>query len=211
MIDFRTLVQRLRMRLPASVKRMLRLLKASMSPPVYSPTIPEVLFENARFVASREQLISLLPHGKRVVELGTYKGDFARSILDRCAPSQLDIIDRDMSVLRGDVANDPCVRLHCGVSWEEVERLAPGPIAWIYIDAGHSYEEVIADTRAAAKRVQPGGYLVFNDFAYLDLDYGQYGVHRAVSEFLVSERWKIFALAYQNGGLYDIAIQAPME
>ncbi len=39
-----------------------------------------------------------------------------------------------------------------------------GPFDWIFIDAGHNYDQVAFDTTWAAARVRPGGLLVWHDF-----------------------------------------------
>lgn len=65
------------------------------------------------------------------------------------------------------------------------------------------------DAEAAAPKLRPGGFLVFNDFAHIDPDLGVYGVHTAVMEFVASRRWPVAWLAYGANGLYDIALQRP--
>ena len=57
---------------------------------------------------------------------------------------------------------------------------------WIYVDADHSYEGLLRDANAAATKVKPGGFLVFNDFAHADPFLGAYGVQRAVADFVQS-------------------------
>ena len=57
----------------------------------------------------------------------------------------------------------------------------------------------------------PGGFLVFNDFAHIDPCLGTYGVHRAVVDFAVTQRWTFAWLAYQESALYDVALRRPHE
>jgi hypothetical protein len=80
---------------------------------------------------------------------------------------------------------------------------------WIYIDADHSFAGVLRDADAAANKVRPGGYLVFNDFAHCDSELGAYGVHRAVVEFAVTRQWPFSWFAYEPNALYDVALRRP--
>ena len=61
----------------------------------------------------------------------------------------------------------------------------------------------------ARKAPPPGEIVMFNDFAHLGPQLGQYGVHRAVSEFVVGRNWPVVMFAFEPNGLYDIAIQKP--
>src|SRR5688572_23152867 len=45
--------------------------------------------QDARLYANREDMLDRLPKGGLAAEVGTFKGEFARQILDRCAPSKL--------------------------------------------------------------------------------------------------------------------------
>ena len=65
------------------------------------------------------------------------------------------------------------------------------------------------DARAAAGKVRTGGYLVFNDFAHVDYDFGQYGVHRAVIDCALEARWPMAFFAFSEDALYDVALRKP--
>jgi hypothetical protein len=67
----------------------------------------------------------------------------------------------------------------------------------------------LADARASAPKVKPGGYLVFNDFAHIDPSLGRYGVHRAVVDFALEGRWPLRLFAFSEYALYDVALQKP--
>ena len=60
-----------------------------------------------------------------------------------------------------------------------------------------------------ARKAPPGETVMFNDFAHLGPQLGQYGVQRAVSEFVVGRNWPVVMFAFEPNGLYDIAIQKP--
>ncbi|XSG81783.1 MAG: class I SAM-dependent methyltransferase [Methyloligella sp. ZOD6] len=159
--------------------------------------------------ASRFDLVEHFPRGGRVAEIGTHEGVFARHILKTNAPQELHLVDADMSFLVGDVADDPAVTLHCGLSHQILQSFQEDYFDWIYIDADHSFAGVSRDADLASTKIRPGGYLVFNDFAHADQDLGQYGVHRAVVDFSIQNEWPFVWWAYEPSGLYDVALQRP--
>ena len=50
---------------------------------------------------------------------------------------------------------------------------------------------------------------MFNDFAHIDYDFGQYGVHRAVIDFALEARWPMAFFAFSEDALYDVALRKP--
>jgi hypothetical protein len=131
-------------------------------------------------------------------------------ILDTVQPHELHLVDVTFALCRRDVLDHPAVRRH------EMTTVAylGGPDApefdWIYVDADHGYEAVVADIAAAKHRVKPGGLLVFNDFARIVRPgFGVFGVHQAVCEFAASEGWAVAYLSLNGEALYDIALRRP--
>ena len=199
----------LRKRLPEPARRLLRLARHTVSQPRSSPPIPPDLVTDCRVCACRLDLMQRLPKGGVVAEVGTLRGDFARSILSVSQPRALHLIDLDMSDLADDVRSDARVTLHAHSSEAALKSFPEGFFDWIYVDADHSYRGVARDIAAAAPRVKSGGYLVFNDFAHMDPYLGAYGVHRAVSEFAGREAWPLRWLSLDPSALYDLALQKP--
>lgn len=204
------LEQIIRKNLPTPLRQLLRIGRVLASPKApSSPNIGPELVHDCRFFASRHELIHYLPKHAQVAEIGTDKGLFARHILKTAQPETLHLFDLDFSRLVADVANDRRVRLHHGKSATMLAALPDATLDWIYIDGNHSYEGVTADTQVAARKVKPGGYLVFNDFAHADPDLGRYGVHRAVTEFANASGWPFVMFAYEPSALYDVALRRP--
>ena len=200
----------LRSRLPESVRHLARLARHVLRKGQPSPGIPAELLAECRVCASRNELVKNLPKQARLAEIGTYRGEFARHILAACEPAELHLIDIDVSLLDPTVANERRVSIHRGQSQDMLARFPDDHFDWIYIDGDHSYEGVSGDARVAARKVKPGGYLVFNDFAHADPYLGAYGVHRAVVEFAVTRGWKFAWWAYEPNALYDVALQRPV-
>ncbi len=146
-----------------------------------------------------------------MAEIGTDTGAFAQLILATAAPSRLDIVDLDFSRFPAALRADPRVVVHQGRSADILEGFEPASFDWIYIDADHAYASVRRDAAAAASKVKPGGYLVFNDFAHVDPYFGTYGVHRAATEFALDHGWPLAWLAYEPSALYDVALRKPDE
>jgi len=199
----------LRRNLPTGVRHLLRLGRHLVVRGTASPPIPADLVQDCRVAASRYDLVKALPAGGRIAEVGTFKGDFARHILLTCRPAELHLIDLDFALLDAEVAQDQRVTRHRGASHEVLASFPDAHFDWIYIDADHSFAGTRRDAEAAAAKVRPGGYMVFNDFAHIDPYLGAYGVHRAVVTFAIAHRWPFHWWAYDANGLYDVALKRP--
>ena len=200
----------LRKRVPAPLRRVSRVARAAFAPAGVSPWLPPDLLQDCKLCASRNDLVLQMPRRGRVAEVGVERGEFSRVILDFSDPLELALIDLNLSDLDDSVRADPRVGLHKGPSNEVLNGFADASFDWIYVDADHSYAGVARDAAIAASKVKPGGYLVFNDFAHVDPFWGQYGVHRAVTEFAMQHRWPFAWWAYQPHGLYDVALRRPL-
>lgn len=200
---------RLRMASPRFVRKIYRIVRAMTEPEPVSEALPFDLVEGCRFAPTREDMVSQFPRGGKVAELGTYRGNFAREILNRNDPSELHIVDLVYTYFDQVLASDPRVTCHQGICHEVVATFPDGYFDWIYLDADHSYEGTLREAERAALKVRPGGFLVFNDFAHIDPWLGRYGVHRAAVDFALKHRWPLRWFAYERSALYDVALQRP--
>lgn len=201
----------IRKRLPTSLRHLLRLGRHIVPRGQSSPALPAHLLTDCRVLVSRVDLIAHMSRGGRIAEVGTHKGDFARHILEVCEPKELHLIDLDLSFLDPVVRQEQRVSVHQGLSHEVLKSFPDAYFDWIYIDADHSHAGVVRDANAAASKVKPGGYIIFNDFAHMDPFLGAYGVHRAVVEFAIARAWQFSWLAYEPNALYDVALQRPLD
>lgn len=200
---------KLRKNLPAWVRHTLRLGRHVVTRGAPSGDLPKGLLADCRLCASRYELVTALPRGGRIAEIGTDKGEFAQHILATCDPVSLHLVDLDFSALTPALRQDVRVQLHDGLSHEVLAAFPDDYFDWVYIDADHSYAGVTRDANAAASKVKPGGFLVFNDFAHMDPFLGAYGVHRAVVDFAVARSWAFTWFAYDPMALYDVALRRP--
>jgi hypothetical protein len=201
----------LRRVLPESFKKLWRLGRLAVQPvPPSAPQIPQAQLQGCQLLANRMEMLYRLPQGGVVAEVGSYQGDFARAILDIMAPSRLHLADITFTLCRADVLADPRVERHEGLSVPFLQACADASFDMIYIDADHGYAAVCADAAAAAPKVKPGGYLIFNDFArIIRPGFGVLGVHQAVCELAVSSGWPVAFFCLQGEALYDIALRRP--
>ena len=201
----------LRRALPESVKKLWRLGRLAVQPvPPPAPQIPQAQLEGCQLLSSRIEMLHRLPQGGIVAEIGTYQGDFARTILDIMTPEKLMLADVTFSLCRSDVLADPRVERHEGLSVPFLQSSADASFDMIYVDADHGYQAVRDDIAAAAPKVKPGGYLIFNDFArIIRPGFGVLGVHQAVCEFAAASGWPVAFFCLQGEALYDIALRRP--
>ncbi|MCE2919305.1 MAG: class I SAM-dependent methyltransferase [Roseomonas sp.] len=197
--------------LPESVKKLWRLGRLAVQPvPPSAPRIPQAQLEGCQLLTDRVEMLRRLPQAGVVAEVGTYQGDFARVILDIMAPEKLLLADITFSLCRADVLADPRVERHEGLSSPFLQSCADASFDMIYVDADHGYDAVRADAAAAAPKVKPGGFLIFNDFArMIRPGFGVLGVHQAVCEFAVSSGWPVAFFCLEGEALYDIALRRP--
>ena len=174
-----------------------------------SQALPAELVKDCRFFASRKDMLYALPGNGVVAELGTFRGDFARLIVERTEPRELHLIDVDYTRFDDTGLTEPRVKQHRGLTHEVIASFPDEHFDWIYVDADHSYKATLRDARASAPKLRPGGFLVFNDFAHIDQEIGRYGVHRAVVDFVCEQRWPLRFFAFHPHALYDVALQKP--
>lgn len=208
-----TLSHAIRTFLPESVKRIMRALALALTPtPAVAPVIPQSLLEECRVFSDRYAMLPHLPKQACVAEIGTLQGYFARQILVQCAPRALHLLDIDFSQLAEDVAKDPHVRQHQGLSHNILTTFPTAHFDWIYIDGDHRYDGVKRDIAAAIDVLKPGGLLIFNDFARVArAGLGAFGVHQAVSEFMLEAQWPAVYFCFNGDALYDIALRKPLS
>lgn len=146
------------------------------------------------------------------VEVGTYRGGYATYLLNHWAgvlhvvdpweyqpdrrdmlntPDQHDQFAIAMNALQDFVAAKRCV-VHRRFSVDAARDWTHGPIDWVYIDALHDYESCLADMRAWAPLVRPGGVLSGHD--YLDHPPGgqtDFGVVSAVRDWCAENGYDV--------------------
>jgi len=167
----------------------------------------------AQFGLHRDFLLKVMPKNSVCAEIGVYKGDFSKKILDVLNPQKLHLIDP----WRYESAEIYKESLYGGRSGSQVamdkifedvkKRFEPDIIAgrvvlhrkssheasldfpdnyfdWIYIDANHQYEFVKKDMEMYFNKIKKGGFIAGDDYA--DGGWWQGGVKKAVDELIGS-------------------------
>jgi Methyltransferase domain len=157
---------------------------------------------------ARAHLLKELPVGSVGAEIGVWKGDFSRVLLDHVQPKELHLIDPwrffddpdhagsfyggavakgqgDMDAIYESVVarfdreiNCGVVRVHREMSVDAATAFDDASFDWVYVDGDHTYDAVKSDLELYRPKVKPGG-LICGD------DYGSDrwpGVARAVDE-----------------------------
>lgn len=172
--------------------------------------LDQELLTECSFCENRRTMIDFLPKNAIVAELGTEKGIFAQQIIKRASPIELHLCDVNFTSFNDqNIKSSFAVTKHEKRTVDFLNSFEDDFFDWIYIDAGHQYNDVVKDINAAKNKVKKGGLLVFNDFAHIHPNLGRLGVMQAVSEFINKERWKVRFFAFNHSALYDIAIQRP--
>lgn len=180
----------------------------------------------------REVVVSCLPRGGVVVEIGVDEGDFSRAILDCAQPSQLHLIDPWVHQDRAEYKLDPAnaddatqagryesvlarfapeiaagrVHVHRAFSPQAADLFADSSLDWVYIDGDHSRAAVAADLAAWAPKIKPDGFILGHDYARHTVSAGMgFGVADAVDAFVLGSGWHFAALNADGWATFVLA------
>lgn len=128
--------------------------------------------------------LALLTRPQRLLEYGSFRGQTALALARHLEDgARLMAVDRDPRH-GGAYASTPwAARIDRRVGTLEGGVLAdvpPGSCDLIFLDAGHQYAEVRADTAALLPLLAPGGHFVWHDYA----NWGKFNGLNGVPEFL---------------------------
>ncbi|NVK53925.1 MAG: class I SAM-dependent methyltransferase [Flavobacteriaceae bacterium] len=171
-------------------------------------------------MATREQLLSLLPKNGVVAELGVDHGDFSQKILEICQPFKLHLVDVWKSErypeklfhevgkkFQSEIKNG-IVEINRGLSTVVVNQFPDKYFDWIYIDTAHTYSVTKAELETYLPKMKQGGIIAGHDFIVGEIDVPwKYGVIEAVYEFCTSHDWEIIYLTMERGISPSFAIR----
>jgi len=137
----------------------------------------------------RDRLLSLLPKGGVCAEVGTWKGDFAATILSSQRPMQLYLVDpwqyrpEDETEAEAEAGREAMDSVYESVidrfrsqieagqvlvlrarSLDAAASFADESLHWVYIDGDHAYDAVKRDLDAYYRIVMPGGFIAGDDY-----------------------------------------------
>jgi hypothetical protein len=172
-----------------------------------------------KFYNTRTDLLGLVKRGSTIAEIGVFKGEFSKQILDLCCPKKLVLIDLwEGHIPSGDLngnnletfssdflyqsvcenfSNEPTVEIVKAPS-NKLAEYSNDHFDAIYIDGDHSYEGVKADLEMSLNLVKNGGFIMGHDYLINPeraQNYYDFGVKSAVDEFCLKYGQRIYALA----------------
>jgi hypothetical protein len=174
-----------------------------------------------RFYAERAGFLSVLPRRSVGIELGVFRGEFSRYILQIVKPRALHLVDvwwtefgeyypdwgsyTDYGRLRTEEAylqarqvvdaygGSTDVYVHAGDDLEYLASLPDGSLDWAYIDSSHMYEHTKQELELLGEKIRIDGLISGHDWRE-DPNSIHHGVFLAVTEFCSSHGWEVIAL-----------------
>jgi predicted O-methyltransferase YrrM len=177
--------------------------------------------QNLKTLASRADLIEIMPRNKVVAEIGVDHGDFSEIILKATSPAKLHLIDAWAEgtryhiglknlvedKFRNEILND-VVKLDIGYSTDVLKEFEDAYFDWVYLDTDHSYQTTKAELAILKSKVKPDGIIAGHDYTIGNWVGGfRYGVIEAVNEFCVNEDWEMIFLTAETDQYRSFAIK----
>lgn len=196
------------------------------------PALTQHEVAGAALFADREAALEMIPPGGRIAEIGVALGDYSKVMLDKLRPSRFDAFDlfrlHEVEKFWGKSSFEwfsgrthkeyyaqqfrtaieaGVMQIHEGDSSRLLAGMPDASYDMIYIDGDHSYEGVLRDAQVAARKLAPGGFLVFNDYVMTDHVTGApYGVVPVVNELCANHGFAVAYFALQRDLFCDIAL-----
>jgi len=159
---------------------------------------------------NREGLLDVLPKHSLVAEIGVYRAEFSKKILEKTQPLNLFLIDPWKTMLDGEN-----IDLQFESFYQEVKNKfkdntnvfvirktsseaadAITSLDWVYIDADHHYEPCLNDLRTYAPKVKENGYICGHD--WVTKPKNGFGVNDAVNQFVKENNYILVGLTNED-------------
>jgi len=159
-----------------------------------------------KYLNSRSSLLKLLPKKSKCVEIGVWKGEFSKQILETMDPIEFHLIDpwklqndavhqnslygknADQNTLDlifqsicKTFSNYDNVIIHKGFSKNVLKEFNDNYFDWIYIDGDHTYYSVLNDLQISFQKIKKDGIICGDD--YTSGYWWKDDVIRAVNDF----------------------------
>lgn len=195
------------------------------------PTLTAEHMKHCVTLASRIDALEMIPRGGVIAEVGVAYGSFSQILINKLKPKKFHAIDIfgfefgkkpwGYHELNSDLSheeyyrkkflnkiNDGTVEINKGLSWDILASFDDNYFDYIYVDAGHSYDDVSKDIENLKNKVKRGGYIQFNDYTPYDHFCNlEYGVIAAANKFIIDGGHNMVALCLEPNGFYDILVK----
>lgn len=186
--------------------------------PLISSTLTGASMKKIVSLPSRVDFLRQMPKDSICAELGVSNGGFSQVVLNVAKPKKLHLIDCwDQPWNNGPTKYEKVSQRYCDREDVEIHRMTTKDAAstfpdqyfdWIYIDAGHQYEDILQDLLLYRDKVKDSGFVLGHDFACLSsLGKGTTGVMRAVLDVIQNGLYTMIAMSEeeyldpQDGGI----------
>lgn len=168
----------------------------------------------------RENFLKILPKNAVGAEIGVFKGEFTRYILEITKPKELHLIDLWWEIGEyfnwgGSAGNKSKIssrevydmarktveetdsrkvsRFHVGDDLLYFSSFPDGYFDWVYLDSSHKYEHTKKELELLRHKIKSGGLIAGHDW-YKAPAHVHHGVYKAVNEFCERYHWRVLEL-----------------
>ena len=152
-----------------------------------------------RPVSKRRFLLEKMPKNSICVEIGVFEGDFSEQILKIVKPKKLFLIDpwfkenpqqekayqKVLDRFKSEIKNGDVV-VYRSVSHDVIEKFDNDFFDWIYLDGGHTYDNLKEQFSDYLPKIKLHGFVTGDDYGRDD-EYYRKNVTRSVDEFISKE------------------------
>ena len=188
---------------------------------VYLKETIKKLFEKSGYKITsleRQDFLQNLPKHSIGAEIGVFKGEFSRHILEIVQPLKLYLMDgwletngeyfswatddNNLGPLKTKDAFEQAkktVEIFDGKGVSEfvigddlltLKKFENSYFDWVYLDSSHRYEPTKAELEILKDKVKMSGLITGHDW-HTDSAHRHYGVYKAISEFCKKYNWKV--------------------
>jgi hypothetical protein len=191
------------------------------------------LVKSCRVVATRDDLALQLPRWRAAAQVGAGFGEVTELLLGACSPSKVTVIDpfvlhEEEELWRSQVNPgqaglnhelyfrerfaEPISKgrfdLFKGQAFEAIDWLTNGSIGIAWVQGRTNYRDVRDHLQGLLPKMCSDGAMVVSNYIMADyLSKTDYGVIQATNEFMVKNRWEMFAISLPSSMFCDVAIR----
>lgn len=159
-----------------------------------------------KILKTRIDLLDIVEKEKKICEIGVFKGEFSKLLINTLTPTELHLIDifegkmcsgdkdgnniiwtnldEEFVKLKKHFSDNDNIYLHKGFSSEILKSFDNEYFDMIYIDGDHSYNGVKKDLEISFEKVKKGGYICGHDYTTVMFP----NVVKAVDEFCTDKK-----------------------